>query len=193
MKNTFRAEEKYNFDKLGNQSDASLAREWGISRERVRQFRKQKNIEKSNFFDRENINKKIIEYLKQNKDKKITLYELKEYLCSFFNKMATYSYITKEYVKLLGEKYSIEVLFTTGVLFEHSYTSYRTNKCKCLICTACGSVLMWLYNHKFEYHCQDVNYFVNKYFDLYELDTSKMHKNFYAFMINELKLKKKDI
>lgn len=188
-----KAEDKYDFSRLGIEKDSVLAKKWGISRERVRQLRKKKelkeinsiNFKRSNSFDRNLINNKILEFLKKNKDKKITLDDLHKYLSG------KYYFITKKYVKDLGKSIDVDVLFKSEIEFQHCYTTYRKG-CRCLICTTCHTVEYTL-KHKLKIKCRipDIDRYINNYFYLYELDTTKGHKIFYNFMIKELGLGKK--
>jgi hypothetical protein len=175
---------KYDLSRLGKEKDIELAKEWGITRERVRQLRLKNNIDKfTNNINYDFINQKIFDYLEQNTNKIIKLKDI----CSLFNQK--YYFITKKYVKDLAKLRKIEISFENDKNTNHGTVSHRRNRCRCLICKACLAVQAWLRNNNYEIKIMESDLFVNKYFDLYELDETFGHKKFYDFMIKELDLK----
>lgn len=174
-----KAKDKYDFSRLGKEKDAVLALEWGLSRERIRQFRKRLNLEKHGYVDRDILNQNLIEFLKQNINKPITLIQIKSELKLNFK-------LSISYVKKLANENNIKVIFKSEKRYEHCFYSYR-NGCRCLICKACNSVHAYLYYKHIKVIYRDVEYYVNEYFDLYESDRSFGHKNFYKFMLDDIK------
>lgn len=177
---TIRAEKKYDFSKLGTQPDNVLSKSWGISRERIRQFRKKYSIPKydKNYHLREERLEKIKTYLINNDNNIITLKSLSEEL------NISFCHLSVNYINELIKCLNLNIIFRNQKYFEHSSNTYAKGICRCQICIACRTVSMNLLNKKIKCSVKVVDYVVNNFFDLYESDTAFGHKNFYKFLLN---------
>lgn len=168
----------YDFSKLGKDTDAALAKEWGISKERVRQFRVKLKIAKYTKNNTEH-NPKLIEILKK--------YEGQRIYASKINLELGFKYekYNQQYILNVANVHSINVKFLSGE--EHGYYGYK-RKCRCAVCRAANNIALQMRKkYKTYISIKSVDYYVNYCFELYESDSSFAHSKFFDFMIKDLK------
>lgn len=169
---------KYDISKLGTVPDADLAKYWNISRERIRQFRKQLNI--PSFNHKNDKLEKIVYYVKNFDTSKVfTLTDLYRKLGTSYK-----PFISRKLINDIAIKHNVKLRF-----FEtdnHGYAKYSREKCRCDICRLSNNIRS---HFKCKYHHKLYDFYANEYVYLYKLDKTRLHLFFYKFLDEDVKLK----
>lgn len=176
---------------LGTTSDTQIAKKYGLSKERIRQIRKKKNIEK--YSPSKEKTSKLIEYIKINYE----MFDFKEALNKFkyvkFEKNRS-NRLSKSLIKKIATKLNLELKFKgekERYPYIHSLNNRRDNKCACKICKL--SKAIWVRFHKYDVKLKTIqcDYYANEYIEMYEKDKTQYKSNFYLFIENDLNVKMK--
>lgn len=163
---------------LGKISDAELAKEVGVSRERIRQIRTKHNIPKFNL----NLEKEIIliNYLKNN----VNLIDISDVRKNTGITEFNGKYLSLLDLKLLAEKFNINCIFKCTPKCEHGLTPYQYG-CRCDICRLSNCLKTYLIRHFSKSSLKFINFISNEYITFYNDDKSRHKKLFFDFVKKE--------
>lgn len=167
------SEEQFNL--LGKLPDSELAKKVGLSRERIRQLRKKKNIPK--FSKNKEKEFLLLNYIK-NFNGELTLIDI---VINTGIRTLNGSMLSISKLKTLCEKHNIKYLFKIDKKekYTHNINAYRCKICKCPICKLANCLENWSFTHLKNVNFDFINQFANNYIDFYQNDMSRYKKNFY--------------
>lgn len=160
---------------LGTMSDKDLSAMAGVTRERIRQLRTQKNIPKYSKDD--NKEKILLKYIENKNNEIISLTELELSTGIYYINSHR---ITIERVKELCNRNNIKVLFgvDTKITFQHSYYGYKRGGCRCEICVLANSLFTYSYRRFRKNNYQFLNKFANEHLNLYKTNKKEFHEKY---------------
>lgn len=173
--------QKYDLTKLNYYSDSTLSKEWGITRERVRQIRLKFKINKFSL----DLNKeeKLVNCLKENGFINLTFLK-KETSIRYYNGKS----LNLEVLQTIVDKHHLNLKLKQDQ--EHGYSGY-VRGCKCDICRLSNNLRSLRFKKKLgkNLNIKQCDFYANEFYELYKLDDSYHKELFCEFIKEDLKVR----
>lgn len=179
--------DKYDLSLFGKKPDNQIAKQYGISRERIRQIRVREGIPTYKPKSKQKLNnQKLLKYLKKNKNN-VKITDIRNLGIIYLNR----TLINKKFLIKYAKLNKINIIFAANRKYKHGYTNSQYG-CKCKICKLAKAIYQ-VFRVKIingiSYHISPIqsSYYANKYILKYKNDKSRKKTKFYGYLIKIIK------
>lgn len=180
--------ETHDLSLLETKSGVELSKLWNVSTSTIlkvkKKFRPDLALRSYKFVDKNLIESKIVNWLKECKTNNII-----PIIARFCEKENYNSCLLSYYLlQLIANKYKIEIKFPEyDRNLEHSYIKYCTKVCRCGICNLCNTIYNRFKHYGIYINNVKISNLATKYYDFYVNDKSRYKQEFYTKIEEELK------